>query len=306
MGINWNVDNKTGSDCSGANGSLNRVLTLANTSLTIQSEFNVFVSGLELTLTTEYTVVHNLSGTQITFLNGLWNDMTVIIRYSQGVANCFDNITENKLGSDCSGVSGASNRILTLANTTRTIQTGLIVSASGLSLAYGAEYTAVQNTVSSTITFLNPLWNDMEIEVKYLKYNGVITFTDGLTLLDVLLRDLIRILNDTLILSDSENFDISTIKTDILTLLDTFGRNWSTERTYSETLTIEDLDVETMLGKMLLEIITLHENLQVSISPDLILFAENVLPTMLLSDNFKPDILLADNSIPTMIEASSV
>jgi hypothetical protein len=180
------------------------------------------------------------------------------------------------------------------------------VYASGLCLAYGSEYTAVQNTVSSTITFLNPLWNDMEIEVKYLKYNGVITFTDGLTLLDVLLRDVIKTLNDTLILSDSENFDISTIKTDILTLLDTFGRNWSTERTYSETLTIEDLDVETMLGKMLLEIITLHENLQVSISPDLILFAENVLPTMLLSDNFKPDILLADNSIPTMIEASSV
>ena len=42
--------------------------------------------------------------------------------------------TENKLGSDCSGVDGASNRTLTLTNTGATAQPGFTVSAGGAGL----------------------------------------------------------------------------------------------------------------------------------------------------------------------------
>lgn len=220
MGINWNVDNKTGADCSGISGDSNRVLTLSNTSLTIQAEFSVYASGYELTVNIEYTVVHKISGTLVTFLNPLWDDMTAIVRYSQGTALYFDNDSGNFMGSDCSGSDGDSNRVLTLGNSTRTIQTGFVIFASGLCLAEGSEYTALHKTTGTEITFLNPLWNDMEIEAKYLEFNGVIVFSDiiilddgtykhaSLTLAEiVLLSDSIklireRILRETLILND--------------------------------------------------------------------------------------------------------
>ena len=92
MGVN--TENKLGSDCNGSNGASNRVLTLANTGVTQQEGFLVYASGLALALTTEYTVVHNSSGTTITFLNGLWNDMTIVVNYYQssvpGLANDFE------------------------------------------------------------------------------------------------------------------------------------------------------------------------------------------------------------------------
>ena len=77
------TENKTGADCSGSSGDSNRVLTLSNTGSTIQNGMLVYVSGLALGLTTEYTVSHNNSSSVITFLNPLWDDMTVIVQYYQ-------------------------------------------------------------------------------------------------------------------------------------------------------------------------------------------------------------------------------
>ena len=79
------TENYTGSDCTGSSGASNRVLTLSNTGNTQQGGFLVYVSGLALALTTEYTVVHHATGTQITFLNPLWDDMTVVVNYYQSV-----------------------------------------------------------------------------------------------------------------------------------------------------------------------------------------------------------------------------
>ncbi len=76
--------NGTGADCSGSSGDSNRVLTLSNTSLTQQSGFLVYVSGLALGLTTEYTVSHLAASTTITFLNALTDSMTVVVNYFVG------------------------------------------------------------------------------------------------------------------------------------------------------------------------------------------------------------------------------
>ena len=87
--------NGTGADASGSDGDSNRVLTLLNTEITFQNGFLVYASGLPLALTVEYTVVHNTTGTEITFLNGLWDDMTLIVNYFQsstpGIGSDFTN-----------------------------------------------------------------------------------------------------------------------------------------------------------------------------------------------------------------------
>ena len=75
----------TGSDCTGSDGDSNRVLTLANTDKTVQDGFSVYVSGLELSLTSEYTVSHNSTATEITFLNALFDDMNIIVTYDQNI-----------------------------------------------------------------------------------------------------------------------------------------------------------------------------------------------------------------------------
>jgi len=83
-----------GSDASGSSGASNRVITLSNTGLTQQNGFLVYVSGLALALTTEYTVSHLSASTTITFLNGMWDDMTIVVQYvqgSSGVASDFEN-----------------------------------------------------------------------------------------------------------------------------------------------------------------------------------------------------------------------
>lgn len=80
------TEHKTGSDCSGSSGDSNRILTLTNTNLTQQNGFLVYVSGLALALTDEYTVSHLSASTTVTFLKPLWDDMTILVNYFEGIA----------------------------------------------------------------------------------------------------------------------------------------------------------------------------------------------------------------------------
>lgn len=97
----------TGEDASGSEGDTNRVLTLSNTSLTEQDGMFVHVSGLILSLTSEYTVSHSTTSTQITFLNALWNNSNIVVTYNTipavsdaGTANDFENGPLNDFGVD--------------------------------------------------------------------------------------------------------------------------------------------------------------------------------------------------------------
>jgi len=75
--------------------------------------------------------------------------------------------TEHYTGSDCSGNTGSVNRVLTLSNTGTTTDNGFLVHASGLALALTSEYTVTHASSSTTITFLNPIWDDQTIVVEY-------------------------------------------------------------------------------------------------------------------------------------------
>ena len=73
--------NGTGADCSGSTGATDRVLTLANTLKTTGDGFSVYLDGLILQLTTDYTLVHKSTGTTITILTEVWDAQEIIISY---------------------------------------------------------------------------------------------------------------------------------------------------------------------------------------------------------------------------------
>ena len=76
-------------------------------------------------------------------------------------------ITETLSGGNCTGLDGGTNRVLTLSNTSLTNGSIFLVMAGGLALRTGSEYTASHLSSSSTVTFVNALWNDQSIIVEY-------------------------------------------------------------------------------------------------------------------------------------------
>ena len=75
--------------------------------------------------------------------------------------------TENFSGSDATGSDGAKDRVITIANTKKTIDNGLEVHVNGVFLHVTTDFTITHNASSSTVKFLNPLWNDQLISVIY-------------------------------------------------------------------------------------------------------------------------------------------
>jgi len=72
--------------------------------------------------------------------------------------------SENKLGSDCSGSDAASNRTLTLAESTiKSAGITVIKNGTGLHQGSGKDYTVSSNV----ITFLGPVWDVDNIRVIY-------------------------------------------------------------------------------------------------------------------------------------------
>lgn len=80
------TEHYTGSACTGSNGGSSRTLTISNTRTTTDNGFLVYVSGLTLALTSEYTVSHSSSSTVITFVNPVWDDQTIVVQYVQQIS----------------------------------------------------------------------------------------------------------------------------------------------------------------------------------------------------------------------------
>ena len=72
---------------------------------------------------------------------------------------------ENKAGSDCDGLDGSKNRVLTLNNTA--ITTAIITWINGTFLHPGQDYTINHLAANSTITFLNNIDNPDYISIFY-------------------------------------------------------------------------------------------------------------------------------------------
>lgn len=80
------TENYTGSDCTGSSADANRTLTLSNTGTTSDNGFQVSVDGYNLSLTTNYTVVHASSSTVITFVGKLWDDQLIVVEYAEQIS----------------------------------------------------------------------------------------------------------------------------------------------------------------------------------------------------------------------------
>ena len=166
-------ENFVGTDCTGSDGEKNRTLTISNTSETDNNNFQVFVNNSFLHLNVDYTIVHNTSGTAITFLNRVWDEQNITVIYTQNKNYLKTTITEEYTGGDCSGSDGDSNRTLTLSNTNLTIQEGFLVFVNNSFLHLNNDYTVVHNSSSTIITFLNSLFDSQTVTVKY--YSMIIT-----------------------------------------------------------------------------------------------------------------------------------
>lgn len=75
--------------------------------------------------------------------------------------------SEVKRGSDCSLTDGVINRVLALGNTSLTVGGGFMVYANGAALVLTADYTVNHLVASSTVTFVNPVWDVDYITVVY-------------------------------------------------------------------------------------------------------------------------------------------
>ena len=74
----FDIDEGTGSDCTGSNGQTNRMYTLSNTILT--TELLVFVEG-RLERPSSMTIDHQTNDTTITFSHAIFDSDVVVIYY---------------------------------------------------------------------------------------------------------------------------------------------------------------------------------------------------------------------------------
>ena len=96
------------------------------------------------------------------FLSADWNDM-VTDQKTRGKIGT----PENKTGADCSGTDGDASRVLTLANTELTKAGGFFVFVNGL-FQHSTQITVTHAAASSTILFVDKLWDADKIAVIYM------------------------------------------------------------------------------------------------------------------------------------------
>lgn len=109
-------ENKLGSNCSGSDGATGRILTLANVALTQTAGFQVFVNGLLLTPTTDYTLSNLATSSTVTFVGAINNTDTIDVQYVQGSTTgtnyCSSTDVYNRTGLSITEVASAIVDIL--------------------------------------------------------------------------------------------------------------------------------------------------------------------------------------------------
>lgn len=175
------TENKLGSDCSGTDGTANRVLTLANLNLTSNSRFMVFVGGFAMAYNLDYTLTNLPASSQVTFLGIVHDQSPIQVFYFQDIPNPnnytiigADPAIENFLGSACTGNDGDSNRTLTIGNDNITTADNFMVFVGGFAMAVNIDYTVNHLTKNSVITFLGAIHDQSPITVIYYQTGSVL------------------------------------------------------------------------------------------------------------------------------------
>lgn len=166
LDISMQDESYTGTNCTGSDGAANRVLTLANTSLSTTEL--VYLDGTLLVNGTNYTINHKTASSTITFLVSVFNTQTIDVEYylTSAAASSGTNIVrEDYTGTNCSGSDGAANRVLTIANTKTSSSESVYLD--GLRLTPSTHYNVTHYSSSSLITFLQNVFNTQTVIVVY-------------------------------------------------------------------------------------------------------------------------------------------
>ncbi len=83
-------------------------------------------------------------------------------------------------GSNCSGLSGATGRTLTIDNTALTSTAGFLVAVDRSFFALNTDYTVSHSTTSTIITFVNAVWDEQAIVVNYVQFSSGLVAADDL------------------------------------------------------------------------------------------------------------------------------
>lgn len=81
MALQVDSENKFGSDCSGTDGSTNRVLTLSNVYTTIEDGFMLALGGFVLAYGTDYQVNHLSASSKVTFVVPVYDVSPIEVLY---------------------------------------------------------------------------------------------------------------------------------------------------------------------------------------------------------------------------------
>ena len=167
------TENKLGSDCTGSDGTPNRVLTLSNTYTTVNNGLVVSLGGF-IQDNSEYLVTNLSASSTILFLKNVYNSSPIIVNYFQDAPDPssstvygMDPLTENWLGSNCTGNDGDTNRKLVIDNQRLTSGTGFLVFLGGFAQGISLDYTVSHLTQNTEITFLGRVHNESPIEILY-------------------------------------------------------------------------------------------------------------------------------------------
>lgn len=87
MRLEFNQETLTGSDCSGNSGDTNRVLTLSNIAETQENNFYIYLDGLYLQESLDYSVVHKTESSEITISRPVWDNQKISVDYYTPVSS---------------------------------------------------------------------------------------------------------------------------------------------------------------------------------------------------------------------------
>ena len=154
-----------GSNLTGSSGDVDRGYTLNNTAIT-QNEV-VVVDNSFLISSVDYTIAHQPSSSTITFKNVVYDSQNIMVDFQERTSSAaLTFVFAPFTGANAGGADGVTNRSIQLSNT-KLVQMETI-NVDNLFLIRNVDYAINFTKTSNTnITFINPLWNSQNINVRY-------------------------------------------------------------------------------------------------------------------------------------------
>lgn len=146
----------------GSDGETHRIFGLGNNNIT--SDENVIIDNFHLIKDVDYTVTHQATNTTIELLNKIWDGQNVSVDFFTVSQYNLLVYEDTFTGAAATGNDGTMLRNITLPNTYMTTLEQIVVD--NFHLIKDVDYSVVDGSSLTNITFLNPLWNEQNIQLR--------------------------------------------------------------------------------------------------------------------------------------------